>query len=129
MTAGEFLDVLRTRGVVITAEDGFLELDAPEGVLTDELVQEISRHKSELLKLLGESNELPEDAGEVLAALRDYLYKEHRELGHDMSHTRHFEPHFLAINLQLFGYMKNAPAVGQVEAALEVLDVEGGAAA
>ena len=52
MTAAGLLKDLRSRGVEVRADGGHLELDAPAGVLTDELIEAAASNKPSLLKLL-----------------------------------------------------------------------------
>ena len=52
MTATELLDELRTKGVHLTIEGGYIAVDAPKGVLTDDLRQAIREHKVALIELL-----------------------------------------------------------------------------
>jgi len=52
MTATALLDELRTRGVHLTIESEHLAVNAPKGVLTDELRQAIRTQKVALLALL-----------------------------------------------------------------------------
>jgi len=52
VTASELLADLRARGVVVEARGDRLRLDAPAGVLTDELRDVVRAHKPRLLALL-----------------------------------------------------------------------------
>lgn len=52
MTATMLLDELRTNGVHLTVKGEHLAVDAPKGVLTDDLRQAIRQHKAALLTLL-----------------------------------------------------------------------------
>src|SRR2546427_2630896 len=56
MTATVLLDELRTKGVQLTIEGEHLAVDAPKGVLTDELRQAIRTQKAALLALLTASS-------------------------------------------------------------------------
>lgn len=52
MSALSLLDRLRDLGIRVRAVDGELELDAPRGKLTDQLLADIRAHKRDLLRLL-----------------------------------------------------------------------------
>jgi hypothetical protein len=52
MSARDLLRDLRTSGVEVSARDGYIDLDAPRGVLTDELMEAVAKAKPHLLKLL-----------------------------------------------------------------------------
>ena len=52
MTATRLLDALRTKGVRLSGEGEQLAVDAPKGILTDDLHQAIRQHKAALLALL-----------------------------------------------------------------------------
>lgn len=52
MSARSFLERLRTRGISITADRGWLIVEAPEGVVTAELRGELLRRKAELIAAL-----------------------------------------------------------------------------
>ena len=52
MTATVLLDALRTKGVHLTVEGEHVAVDAPKGVLTDDVRQAIRQHKAALLALL-----------------------------------------------------------------------------
>jgi TubC N-terminal docking domain len=52
MSAKDLLRDLRTSGVEVSAHDGYIDLDAPRGVLTDELIEAVAKAKPRLLKLL-----------------------------------------------------------------------------
>jgi hypothetical protein len=52
MSARDLLRDLRTSGVGVTARDGYIDLDAPRGMLTDELLEAVAQAKPRLLKLL-----------------------------------------------------------------------------
>ncbi len=64
MTPTILLGALRSRGVLLTVKGDTLTLDAPKGVLTDELHQDIRQHKAALLDLL--------EAWEERAAIAEY---------------------------------------------------------
>lgn len=51
MSAADLLRDLRTSGVEVSARDGYLDLDAPKGVLTDELLEVVTKAKPQLLQL------------------------------------------------------------------------------
>src|SRR5712691_9614929 len=52
MTATVLVDELRTKGVHLTVEGEHVALDAPQGVLTEDLRQAIRMHKAAILALL-----------------------------------------------------------------------------
>lgn len=52
MTVQSLLRDLTARGVVLTANSYRLDIDAPDDVLTDELLATLRDHKDELLELL-----------------------------------------------------------------------------
>ncbi len=52
MSARELLQDLRGLGVTVQAKDGLLDLDAPVGVLTEDLIESLTEQKPKLLKLL-----------------------------------------------------------------------------
>src|SRR5215210_546545 len=52
MSAANLLRDLRAHNVEVSTRDGYLDLDAPQGVLTDEIVEAVTKAKPELLKLL-----------------------------------------------------------------------------
>ena len=52
MTLLGLLEELRVRGVEVKADGGYLDLDAPAGVLTPELISELKAHKVGILKVL-----------------------------------------------------------------------------
>ena len=54
MTATRLLDALRTKGVQLTVEGDQLAIDAPKGVLTDDVRQAIRTQKAALLALLAQ---------------------------------------------------------------------------
>ena len=54
MTATALLDELRTKGVHLTLEGQHVAVDAPKGVLTDDVRQAIRQHKAALLALLAQ---------------------------------------------------------------------------
>jgi hypothetical protein len=54
MMATILLDELRTKGVQLTVEGAHLAVDAPKGVLTDDVRQAIRQHKAALLALLAQ---------------------------------------------------------------------------
>ncbi len=64
MTATALLDELRTKGVHLTVEGEHVAVDAPKGVLTDDVRQAIRQHKQELLALV--------EAVEERAAIAEY---------------------------------------------------------
>ena len=60
MTAHDLLADLTARGVQLTAQGGRLHVDAPAGVLTEELRAALVSRKADLLALLARSNEINE---------------------------------------------------------------------
>src|SRR5438309_6843974 len=66
MTPTSLLDVLRTRGVLLAINADALTIDAPKGVLTNELRRAIRQHKAALLALVTASTA---DASPVSASL------------------------------------------------------------
>jgi len=52
MSARDLLRVLRSCGVEVSACDGYIDLDAPKGVLTDQLLEAVRKSKPRLLKVL-----------------------------------------------------------------------------
>ena len=54
MTATALLAALRTKGVHLTIAGEHVAVDAPKGVLTDDVRQTIRQHKQELLALLSQ---------------------------------------------------------------------------
>jgi hypothetical protein len=52
MTTSELLEALRNHGVAVEANGGYLDLDAPAGALTNDLLEAVTKHKPRLLKLL-----------------------------------------------------------------------------
>ena len=52
MSARELLADLRDLGVAVEVNNGFLNLDAPSGVVTDDLLESVTEHKPKLLKLI-----------------------------------------------------------------------------
>src|SRR5918997_607301 len=55
MTVGEFLSHLRELDIKIWADDGRLRYDAPEGMLTPEIREELAERKEEILVFLNEA--------------------------------------------------------------------------
>lgn len=54
MTATGLLDDLRNKGVRLSVEEDRLAVDAPKGMLTDDVRQAIRQHKQALLALLSQ---------------------------------------------------------------------------
>jgi ribosomal protein L37AE/L43A len=69
MTAQTLLHDLATRGVILTATGDRLDVDAPDGLLTDELLATLRAHKAALLDLLASGHLCPGCAGQM--ALQD----------------------------------------------------------
>ena len=59
MSATALMEDLTLRGVVLSANGDRLSFDAPEGALTDELLETLKAHKSALLELLTRPNSPP----------------------------------------------------------------------
>lgn len=121
--ADALLEHLRAKGVKLSVDGGYLELDAPAGVLTEELEEQIRQYKPGLLEVLereASERELPADSTELLPAIRAMLS--------EYPQMVEFPPDYIRLNLTIFGEYWNAPPASEVEAALEALDVERGAA-
>lgn len=58
MTLIELLSDLRSRGVVLTVEGGRLSCNAPKGIMTSAIRQELASQKQEILALLGERSQI-----------------------------------------------------------------------
>ena len=56
MTAAELLTECNARHIALQAQGGQLDIDAPAGELTDELLQRLREHKAELLTMLQPQN-------------------------------------------------------------------------
>ncbi len=52
MSARELLEEMRGLGATVEARDGFLDLDAPAGAITEDLLESVTEHKPKLLRLL-----------------------------------------------------------------------------
>ena len=65
MSAKDLLQDLRTSGVGVIARDGHIDLDAPRGVLTDELLEAVAQSKPRLLELLARERRGLEEAGQA----------------------------------------------------------------
>ena len=52
MSARELLEDLRGLGVTVEVKDGFLDLDAPAGAITENLLESVKEHKPNLLRVL-----------------------------------------------------------------------------
>lgn len=120
MNAGAVLEELRSMGVKVSSDGGYLDLDAPTGVLSDELVGRVQEVKPDLLLLVREEHREPDADEELLPALRQMLSEYPQMID--------FPAHYLALNLTIFGEYRKEPPVVEVESALEGLDVERGAA-
>jgi hypothetical protein len=55
VTAQDLLHDLATRGVILSADGGHLDVEGPADALTDELIDTLRARKAELLKLLANS--------------------------------------------------------------------------
>jgi hypothetical protein len=62
MNARDLLRDLRSSGVGVSACDGYIDLDAPRGVLTEELLEAVAQAKPRLLKLLDREQQKLEKA-------------------------------------------------------------------
>ncbi len=63
MSAKVLLEDLRRRGVIIEADGDHLVLDAPAGIVSEEVLGMLMGHKRALLKLLRRERRRLEDAG------------------------------------------------------------------
>ncbi|MBS1803319.1 MAG: amino acid adenylation domain-containing protein [Acidobacteria bacterium] len=61
VTASELLRNLRSRGVVLSVDQGRLSCDAPKGVMNAEIRSQLASQKQEILKLLSEPEKLQEE--------------------------------------------------------------------
>ena len=68
MTAQSLLSDLTAAGVILSANGDRLDIDAPNEVLTDELLTTLRDHKAELLALLQSRSVEDPDAGATSAA-------------------------------------------------------------
>lgn len=59
MTAIKLIADLRARGVVLRARGDVLHIDAPRGVLTDDLCEELRVYKPEILAMVRSDATLP----------------------------------------------------------------------
>ncbi len=66
MSDQDLLRDLRSSGVGVSARDGYIDLDAPRGVLTDELLEAVAQAKPRLLKLLARECRRFEGAGQAM---------------------------------------------------------------
>jgi hypothetical protein len=66
MSAQDILRDLRSSGVGVSAREGYIDLDAPRGVLTDELLDAVTKAKPRLLKLLVRECRRLEEAGQAI---------------------------------------------------------------
>jgi hypothetical protein len=66
MSAQDLLRDLRSSGVGVSARDGYIDLDAPRGLLTDELLEAVAQAKPRLLKLVAQECRRLEEAGEAM---------------------------------------------------------------
>ena len=62
MSVRELLEEMRSLGVAVEAKDGFLNLDAPAGAITKDLLESVAEQKTKLLKLLEWERHKLEDA-------------------------------------------------------------------
>jgi len=67
MTAQEFLDLLRRRGVRLWAEGDHLRYNAPRGVVTAAARGELARHKAAILTILRQSGGTPSDRAAAIS--------------------------------------------------------------
>jgi amino acid adenylation domain-containing protein len=68
MTLIQMLSDLRSRGVVLSLEEGRLRCNAPKGVITPEIREELARRKQEIVMLLKSTAAFHEDRVEAGAA-------------------------------------------------------------
>jgi hypothetical protein len=80
MTATGLLDELRTKGVHLTVAGEHLGVDAPKGVLTDDVRQAIRQHKQELLALLALSVPTNDTAATAPSTQEVCIHQEHVSL-------------------------------------------------
>lgn len=79
MTVLGLLEELRSHGVEIKADGDYLELDAPAGALTPELVSELKAHKVGILRTLERRERVSQDpkpigsAGQVFEMAREFF--------------------------------------------------------
>lgn len=71
--ARDLLQSLTARGVTLVAEEGQLRYHAPRGIITGRVLEDLRRHKADLLVLLGSRDDLLarflEERREALAVL------------------------------------------------------------
>ena len=77
MTGAKLLDDLRSKGVRLTVEGEHVALDAPQGVLTEDLRQAIRQHRQELLALLAPSAPAHDGAATVPSTQVPRPHQEH----------------------------------------------------
>lgn len=81
MNVGALLDELRERDVRLEADDLVLRVDAPEGVVTGELREQIREHRRALIRLLERERKNLEKA-----IRRDLIVNWSREPAHVSGH-------------------------------------------
>ena len=64
MTVAALIRELSCQDVDLVVEDGQLEIDAPAGVLTDYVVNQLREHKSEILTCLADRQPPPAEGGQ-----------------------------------------------------------------
>jgi hypothetical protein len=115
LDAPTLLDYLNATGVKLWREGGDVVYESKRALTTEEL-RDLRRHKLAILDVL-EAREKPRHGEAVLPALRAFLSEQ--------THMADFETRFLAINLYLWSYLPYKPSEGQVQGALEALQLEG----
>ena len=85
MTALALLESLHAIGVSVGSESGRLIVEAPAGVVTEQLREELVRRKPELITALEMGRQLPgdvivRDARNTIAELLSTAYLRHREI-------------------------------------------------
>jgi hypothetical protein len=82
MSTAAFLEALHARGISISANDGRLLVEAPEGLVTPELRRELLRRKTELIAALDAVQQRPEaskliEVQNEVAGLLAIAYRRH----------------------------------------------------
>jgi hypothetical protein len=95
MTTAEFLSSLNEMGIAVANEDGKLVIDAPAGVVTVQLREELARRRNELIAALGMRSEHTEDdvlthaqrniAGMLAGAYRRLLVGEQTDINREVT--------------------------------------------
>jgi hypothetical protein len=97
LTNAEFLSLLRHRNIDVSARDGRLRINAPAGVLDAPLRAELTRRKSDLLRLIG-SADARSSAGPLAPGRRtEKIPQTHAQQG--LWLIDHFDPGHIAYNI------------------------------